>query len=200
MQVSARHDSSAQRGRIVVVVSARRDRRHSWRVQVAARQPVAAHERPAGRSARESRESCLEGNRDPGLHSPLLRPTPSRGFTMAAASALAARKVSPAFPVWRTAAAAGLACLALVPPRSSAQEILNRSDLALIDPQPIAAHLPTARLEQLAAEASQAATAFRPVEPAALDAAAGGLRDALKPLAALLARSKSGADWKTYLD
>lgn len=119
---------------------------------------------------------------------------------MAAASALAARKVSPAFPVWRTAAAVGLACLALAPPRSSAQEIPNRSDLALIDPQPIAAHLPTARLEQLAAEASQAATAFRPVEPAALDAAAGGLRDALKPLAALLARSKSGADWKTYLD
>lgn len=62
------------------------------------------------------------------------------------------------------------------------------------------AAVPAERLEALAAEAGQAATEFRPVEAPALDAAARNLREALRPLATLLARSKSGADWKTYLD
>jgi hypothetical protein len=62
------------------------------------------------------------------------------------------------------------------------------------------ADVPAARFEQLAAEAGQAATAFRPVEAPALDAAARNLREALRPLTALLARSKSGPDWKAYLD
>jgi hypothetical protein len=71
---------------------------------------------------------------------------------------------------------------------------------ALAGRHPCLAEVPAERFEQLATQAGQAATAFRPVDPSALDAAAGGLRDSLRPLAALLARSRSGADWKTYLD
>ena len=62
------------------------------------------------------------------------------------------------------------------------------------------AAVPAERLEALAAAAGQAATEFRPVEAPALDSAARNLRETLRPLTALLARSKSGADWKTYLD
>lgn len=62
------------------------------------------------------------------------------------------------------------------------------------------ADVPAGTLERLSTEAMQAAATFRPVGQPALDAAARGLRDALGPLAALLARSPSGADWKTYLD
>jgi hypothetical protein len=45
-----------------------------------------------------------------------------------------------------------------------------------------------------------AGEAFRPVSDSDLAAAAGKLRTALGPLDSLLARSKSGADWRTYLD
>ena len=62
------------------------------------------------------------------------------------------------------------------------------------------ADVPAARFEQLAADASQAATGFRPVDSSTLDAAASNLRATLRPLTALLARSKSGSDWKAYLD
>jgi hypothetical protein len=60
--------------------------------------------------------------------------------------------------------------------------------------------LPADRLERLAAAAETAAASFTPPPPAAGDAAASGLRRALDPLRALLARSKSGADWRDYLD
>jgi hypothetical protein len=65
---------------------------------------------------------------------------------------------------------------------------------------PVAAQLPADRLVQLADEATNAAAAFQPPSPTALDAAAGNLRQALRPLDALLTRSKSGADWRDYLD
>jgi hypothetical protein len=60
--------------------------------------------------------------------------------------------------------------------------------------------LPADRLERLAADAETAAASFTPPAPAAVDEAAAGLRRALEPLRALLARSKSGADWRKYLD
>lgn len=65
---------------------------------------------------------------------------------------------------------------------------------------PVAAQLPADRLVQLADEATNAAATFQPPSAAALDAAAGNLRQALQPLDTLLARSKSGADWREYLD
>jgi len=65
---------------------------------------------------------------------------------------------------------------------------------------PTAAQLPADRLVQLADEATTAAATFQPPSAAVLDAAAGTLRQALEPLDALLARSKSGADWREYLD
>ncbi len=101
---------------------------------------------------------------------------------MVAALHSVARKVWPASPASRAIAA-----------------ILIASWGAVV-PLPGRAEVPTDRFERLASEASAAATAFRPVEGPALDAAARGLHDALRPLAALLARSASGADWKTYLD
>lgn len=60
--------------------------------------------------------------------------------------------------------------------------------------------LPADRLARLAADAETAAATFSPPSPAAVDTAAAGLRRALDPLRALLARSKSGADWREYLD
>jgi hypothetical protein len=60
--------------------------------------------------------------------------------------------------------------------------------------------LPAQRLEQLANESLQATETFRPASDAALESAAASLRQALVPLETLLGRSKTGADWKTYLD
>lgn len=65
---------------------------------------------------------------------------------------------------------------------------------------PAVAQLPADRLVQLADDASKAAATFQPPSATALDAAAGELRQALRPLDALLTRSKSGADWREYLD
>jgi hypothetical protein len=65
---------------------------------------------------------------------------------------------------------------------------------------PLAAQLPADRLVQLADDATNAASTFQPPSTAALDAAASNLRTALQPLDALLTRSKSGADWREYLD
>jgi hypothetical protein len=59
---------------------------------------------------------------------------------------------------------------------------------------------PARRFEEIAGDAVRATGAFRPVNDSALDAAAANLRSALVPLDALLTRSKSGADWKKYLD
>ena len=56
------------------------------------------------------------------------------------------------------------------------------------------------RFEEIAGDAARAVGSFRPVGDASLDAAASNLRSALLPLDALLGRSKSGADWRTYLD
>jgi len=56
------------------------------------------------------------------------------------------------------------------------------------------------RFGDLATRATDATASFRPAGDAALDAAAANLRNALTPLDALLNRSKSGADWRTYLD
>ena len=56
------------------------------------------------------------------------------------------------------------------------------------------------RFEEIAGDAARAVGSFRPVGEASLDAAASNLRSALVPLDALLGRSKSGADWRTYLD
>ena len=56
------------------------------------------------------------------------------------------------------------------------------------------------RFEEIAGDAARAVGSFRPVGAASLDAAASNLRSALVPLDALLGRSKSGADWRTYLD
>jgi hypothetical protein len=58
----------------------------------------------------------------------------------------------------------------------------------------------TRRLEELAGDAVRASGTFRPASDSALDAAAANLRSALAPLDSLLARSKSGADWRKYLD
>lgn len=65
---------------------------------------------------------------------------------------------------------------------------------------PASAQLPTQQLERLANEALQAQETFRPASDAALDSAADGLRQVMVPLDKLLARSASGADWRTYLD
>mgnify|MGYP006268217983 FL=1 len=56
------------------------------------------------------------------------------------------------------------------------------------------------RFQSLADEAARASGTFRPASDGALDAAAANLRSALGPLDRLLERSKSGKDWKTYLD
>jgi len=63
-----------------------------------------------------------------------------------------------------------------------------------------AAQLPSQRLEELASDAVRAGDMFKPADDAALESAAAGLRQALVPLDSLLGRSKSGADWRTYLD
>ena len=65
---------------------------------------------------------------------------------------------------------------------------------------PLHAQLPARRLEELATQSLQATEDFRPVGDATLDAAAAGLRRALVPLDALLARSRSGGSWREYLD
>ena len=62
------------------------------------------------------------------------------------------------------------------------------------------AQLPAQRLEELANDALRASETFRPAGDAALESAAANLRQALRPLDALLSRSKSGAAWRTYLD
>lgn len=56
------------------------------------------------------------------------------------------------------------------------------------------------RFEAIAGDAARATGSFRPAGDAALEAAATNLRSALGPLDRLLARSKSGADWRKYLD
>lgn len=56
------------------------------------------------------------------------------------------------------------------------------------------------RFEEIAGDAARAGGSFRPVGETSLDAAASNLRSALVPLDALLGRSKSGADWRRYLD
>ena len=56
------------------------------------------------------------------------------------------------------------------------------------------------RFEAIAGDAARATGTFRPAGDAALDAAAANLRSAMAPLERLLARSKSGADWRKYLD
>jgi hypothetical protein len=72
--------------------------------------------------------------------------------------------------------------------------------LLLAAATPVSAQLPAQRLEQLANESLQATETFRPASDAALESAAASLRQALVPLETLLGRSKTGADWKTYLD
>jgi hypothetical protein len=64
--------------------------------------------------------------------------------------------------------------------------------------QPLEQTDPT--FERLARDAAFAGGGFRPPSDAALDSAAANLRSALGPLDRLLARSKSGADWRRYLD
>lgn len=101
---------------------------------------------------------------------------------MAASSPTSPRKVSQNFPVCRRPMVVVLACVAVA------------------TSLPSLAQVPAQRFEELAKEAGEAAKAFRPVAAPELDAAARGLRDALRPLAALLARSASGKDWKDYLE
>jgi len=62
------------------------------------------------------------------------------------------------------------------------------------------AQLPADRLDRLSASAEQAVATFIPPGSGALDADAVNLRNALRPLATLLDRSKSGADWRKYLE
>jgi len=64
---------------------------------------------------------------------------------------------------------------------------------------PAVAQLPADRLDRLSASAEQAAATFTPPSSAALEADAVNLRNALRPLASLLDRSKSGAEWRKYL-
>lgn len=64
---------------------------------------------------------------------------------------------------------------------------------------PAAAQLPSGQLERLANDAIRSEATFSPPGPGTLESAAVGLRNALRPLDALLARSTSGADWKKYL-
>jgi hypothetical protein len=71
---------------------------------------------------------------------------------------------------------------------------------ALVAVNPAVAQLPAERFERLAAESLTASESFTPPSPTTLDADAGMLRRALEPLRRLLDRSKSGADWRTYLD
>ena len=63
-----------------------------------------------------------------------------------------------------------------------------------------AGELPVQVLEQLAADATAAVDHFQPVGAEALDAAAANLREAMRPLRELLARSDSEAGWKAFLD
>ncbi|RLS30981.1 MAG: hypothetical protein DWH79_09790 [Planctomycetota bacterium] len=56
------------------------------------------------------------------------------------------------------------------------------------------------RFEELAGDALRATESFRPVNDSALDAAAANLRTAMGPLDRLLARSKSGENWRKYLE
>jgi len=65
--------------------------------------------------------------------------------------------------------------------------------------RPLPAQLPSSRLERLAADALAAQGSFRPPSESSLDSAASSLRQALRPLDALLARSKSGDNWRKYL-
>jgi hypothetical protein len=59
---------------------------------------------------------------------------------------------------------------------------------------------PAVELGSLASQPLGAGEAFRPVGESQLAAAAAKLRSTIGPLDALLARSASGANWKTYLD
>jgi len=59
---------------------------------------------------------------------------------------------------------------------------------------------PAADLASLAGDPLGIPEAFRPVSEVGLANAAAKLRSALGPLDSLLARSRSGADWKKYLD
>ena len=59
---------------------------------------------------------------------------------------------------------------------------------------------PAGDLASVAANPPGSGESFRPVSAADLDAAAAKVRAALGPLDRLLARSKSGPDWKAYLD
>lgn len=65
---------------------------------------------------------------------------------------------------------------------------------------PASGQLPSTQLERLAADAIHAEATFSPPGPATLESAAVGVRNALRPLDSLLARSKSGPDWRNYLE
>ena len=60
--------------------------------------------------------------------------------------------------------------------------------------------VPAQRFESLGMEALRATESFRPLGDSAVDAAAASLRQSLRPLDSLLARSESGNDWRKYLD
>ncbi|MEX1077268.1 MAG: hypothetical protein WED27_12595 [Pirellulales bacterium] len=55
-------------------------------------------------------------------------------------------------------------------------------------------------LPSLASDPLGSAAAFQPVSEGRLNTAAAGLREAVGPLRRLLDRSRSGANWRTYLD
>ncbi|MCK4684459.1 MAG: hypothetical protein KAT44_05830, partial [Pirellulales bacterium] len=55
-------------------------------------------------------------------------------------------------------------------------------------------------LRDVAADASISKESFHPVSPSDMAAAASELRAVLRPLDVLLSRSKSGDDWKAYLE
>jgi hypothetical protein len=76
---------------------------------------------------------------------------------------------------------------------------LGMAAVILVITAPARAQLPEGRLESLAADAIRAEATFSPPGPATLESAAVGLRNALRPLDALLQRSKSGDDWRKYL-
>ena len=78
--------------------------------------------------------------------------------------------------------------------------LLGSACLVLAAARAAVAQLPAERFERLAVESLAASESFTPPSPTTLDADAGRLRRALEPLARLLDRSKSGADWRTYLD
>ena len=88
-------------------------------------------------------------------------------------------------------------------PRTGASRWLVAALAALIvaaTMHPLAAQLPAERFARLSADAAGSKDRFAPPGDGLLDTAASGLRQALVPLDALLARSESGGDWKTYLD